>query len=168
MTKLLGCLVFNSWFLTSLNPSYVCSLYSNTTTPLFTLNNVFLNNNLWNFFQNIVFTNQGLLTNNVTNSYTSYCLRKNYRYGKPWFPSKNALLIKNHLSLVYFKNILILNFSFLKKYFKRSILIIFFFTMLPNIGFLNIFKITHSFVILQKLLYLTPFYSTFYFKVHNF
>ena len=131
------------------------------------LQNFYLNLNIWYFYKNFLFNNQGILISNFTKSVQYNSLSNNILNLKTFKILKWERL-KTKQTHYYIKEIKILPFSIQKVTFNKLTFLIIFLLLQPLYTFNKYINISYSFLFLTKNSYLFPFFSAFYFKVYNY
>ena len=177
LVKLKNVALFSLWLTNILFRSNFYSYYIFRTNPIFyyifNFNSSFylsfLEKNLWFFFKKLIFKNQGLLTNTLTNSYF-YWLSKNFYYILFSIKRGDSKLLFNfyHSNKEYLTPIRTLNISFNKNFLNKKIISFFFLLYLDNLSFKNIFNMSYSFFLLPLNFTWFYFFNIFFFKIHNY
>jgi hypothetical protein len=126
---------------------------------------IFLKKNLWHFTSNLLFKNQGLLSNTITRSYDFWSLNIQLMYV---FNKYTQPIYFYHTNINYLYSIPLINISFAKKYFRKNIIHILYFLVSTYVSYRNLFVISYNFLLLFSNFNIIPFYNIFYFKIHRF
>jgi hypothetical protein len=159
-------LVFNYIFWRAFEALHVFrdKKYNNT---LKVMNYYYLDLNIYFFFRNILIKKHGSLTNNLTLSYTYWPIVNSINNlqllrTKQWVKSQET---KGSRVLTEIK---LVPFRLQKLTFNKLTFLILFFLLQPYSIFSTSLNITYSFLLISRHSNLFPFYSCFYFKVHNY
>jgi hypothetical protein len=123
--------------------------------PLKHLSLLYLKNYIWRFFKNIITSNQGLLTNNLTKSY-SFKIIKSVTQGLENSPTKKQWATI-HKSTNYFNTIKVFNFLKPKKTLNLVVNALMVILLQSSNTYVNNLNFSYSFLILPN------FYNFFYF-----
>lgn len=135
-----------------------------TKTPL---SHYYVDLNVWYFYRNLVFSNQGALVNNLslsitTKTLTTTILNLSQIKASPW-----TRLMSNSKKC-YLNEIRVLPFALKKNVFNNITFLILFILTQPLTSFAWRLNTTYSFVLVSNNINLFIFYSYFYFKIYNF
>jgi len=158
LTHLYSLWLFNSLYYSKQSLSFLSYVYK-----LFL--KTFLNKNLWKFFTTIVFRNQGLLTNNLTQSYTCLSLiNLNYHVKT----SKLNHVFTKHFTLNYLSYISIFKLPLLRKFFYKKSYFLLHLLLVWFLPYCKVFNIYTNFVKISNLFFIFYYFNIFFFKIHNF
>ena len=125
---------------------------------IFVLN--FLTKSLWNVFNNFIFPNQGVYTNNLTHSYVYLSLYNLNHYFKF---NKFVYLSRSHIKLRYLANIRLFHLSLYKSLFRKQIFMYMNVFITFTWSYCNIFKIYTNFMLLPTQFFIFYFFNIFFF-----
>ena len=159
-------LYFNYLFKKLLNSTLFFNTYSQSVASM-SLVYYYLDSNVWYFYKNLAFKNNGSLTNNLSLSLTNKALLDNilnltHLKASPW------TRLKTYNKLYYLKEVRLLPFALKKNAFNRLVFLILFLLTQPVASFPNHTNMTYSFLFISNNVNLFTFYSYFYFRVYNF
>ena len=131
------------------------------------LRHFYLDLNIWYFFKYLCFSNQGHYLSNLNLSYTYWTLKSNtsqlnLRTVNTW---PRLTLLKNTNFLLNTR-LVALNLKRLK--FNKITFLVLFILLQPFINVTKNINITYAFILIQRNFNFLIFYSSFYFKIHNF
>ena len=159
-------LYFNYLFKKLLNSTLFFNTYSQLVVSIY-LVYYYLDSNVWHFYRNLAFKNNGSLTNNLSLSLTSKALLDNIS-NLTHLKVSSWTRLKIHSKLYYLKEVRLLPFALKKNAFNRIVFLILFLLAQPMASFLNHTNMTYSFLFISNNVNLFTFYSYFYFRVYNF
>ncbi len=127
----------------------------------------YLDLNIWHFFKNILFKDQGVLINSISSSFSFHAVSDSINnLGPSTNESWTRLKVSNKTR--YLKEIKVLPFALKKQTFNKITFLILFLLLQPFSSFRNGVNTTFSFLLISNNINLITFYSCFYFKVYNF
>jgi hypothetical protein len=133
---------------------------------LINIKSYYMKDNLWFFYRSIIYSNSGLLSNNISTSYTYKTLKCSYSFiFNKKFTNTSSLKVP---SPAYAKHFQILPISVQKFSFKKMFLFVLFNLLLLNKAYSNCINISYGFLILPTSFRLLWFYNFYYYKVHNY
>lgn len=159
-------IIFNYMNLVLINSFEVFNIL-NTTSYVYFLRHYYLDLNIWYFFKNIYLQSQGYYVNNLSLSYSRWTINSSVHNLEPiiskFWPRINLKRRVNFLWGIRAVAFPLKRVTFNKLTFLiLFILLRFFNSFSPNVN------TTYSFLLLTTNVNFLTFYSSFYFKVHNF
>lgn len=136
--------------------------YSFLFTSLYT----FFSKHIFYLFTRIIIKDAGLLTSNISKSYSYWSLKT---YINLFLRAKNTLIPNKSSNLILYSTPLqLLNYSFKKKTFNKTLMYFLFSFIKTNTSFINNFPLTCSYIFTPKEVSFLYFYNLFYFKIYNY
>ena len=131
------------------------------------LRHCYLDLNIWHFFKNIFFKNQGHYINNLNLSYLTWTISSSISHLEPNAPKFwPRITLKKQTSFLW--GIKLVAFPLKRFTFNKLVFLVLF----KLLRFFNSFCLnintTYSFLLITTNINFFTFYSSFYFKVHNF
>lgn len=142
------------------------NIYQESSLYLIELKKFFQKDNIWYYYRNIIFANSGLITSNITKSYTYWNIKLvyNFIFNKKRLPGS---IFKTDLCY-YTKFIRILPFSIKKKSFKQIIIYMFKNLLRLYLPFKNCINISYCFILVNNEFNFFWLLNFYYFKIHNY
>ena len=157
LTHRLFCLLLSTCFILS-----QAHRYNFLHVSLYT----FFNKHIFYLFTQVLIKDYGLLTSNITKSYSYWSLKA---YLRLFSCVKNiSISLKDKNLILYSTPLQLINYSLKKKTFNKIIMYFIFNFTKVNACFSNSFLLTFSYIFLSKESSFFYFYNLFYFKIYNY